>query len=261
MPSGPPTRACSTSPTRPPTRPSGRCCWPRPRAAWSGSACRTRTPTSCSPSSPTRVSPRVLEAPAELDEVRRELDLYFEGELTRLRPAARLAAQQAASAAGSCGRSPASPTARPAATRGGAAAPATSGRSAPPARACGSQPDPDRRPLPPRPAHRRRARRLRRRPADEARRCWSSRAPCGQTEPRHGRGRMAHRLKEPVRTADHHQMPVTQASAEARSSAGWPSSRRRSRCSGRLAAAAAPAPRSTSRRSTRRSPTGPPRAP
>ncbi|HEX5929306.1 MAG TPA: methylated-DNA--[protein]-cysteine S-methyltransferase [Solirubrobacterales bacterium] len=30
----------------------------------------------------TRVSPRVLEAPAELDEVRRELDLYFEGKLT-----------------------------------------------------------------------------------------------------------------------------------------------------------------------------------
>jgi len=30
-----------------------------------------------------RVSPRVLEAPAELDEVRRELDLYFEGRLDR----------------------------------------------------------------------------------------------------------------------------------------------------------------------------------
>lgn len=30
----------------------------------------------------TRVSPRVLEAPAELDRVRRELDLYFEGKLT-----------------------------------------------------------------------------------------------------------------------------------------------------------------------------------
>jgi methylated-DNA-[protein]-cysteine S-methyltransferase len=31
----------------------------------------------------TRVSPRVLEAPKELDEVRRELDLYFEGKLDR----------------------------------------------------------------------------------------------------------------------------------------------------------------------------------
>jgi len=30
----------------------------------------------------TRVSPRVLEAPAQLDEARRELDLYFTGELT-----------------------------------------------------------------------------------------------------------------------------------------------------------------------------------
>jgi methylated-DNA-[protein]-cysteine S-methyltransferase len=29
-----------------------------------------------------RVSPRVLEAPGRLDEVRRELDLYFEGKLT-----------------------------------------------------------------------------------------------------------------------------------------------------------------------------------
>jgi methylated-DNA-[protein]-cysteine S-methyltransferase len=29
-----------------------------------------------------RVSPRVLEAPARLDEARRELDLYFEGKLT-----------------------------------------------------------------------------------------------------------------------------------------------------------------------------------
>jgi methylated-DNA-[protein]-cysteine S-methyltransferase len=29
-----------------------------------------------------RISPRVLEAPARLDEVRRQLDLYFEGELT-----------------------------------------------------------------------------------------------------------------------------------------------------------------------------------
>ncbi len=30
----------------------------------------------------TRVSPRVLEAPAQLEEARRELDLYFEGKLT-----------------------------------------------------------------------------------------------------------------------------------------------------------------------------------
>jgi methylated-DNA-[protein]-cysteine S-methyltransferase len=30
-----------------------------------------------------RVSPRILEAPAQLDEVRRELDLYFDGKLDR----------------------------------------------------------------------------------------------------------------------------------------------------------------------------------
>ena len=30
----------------------------------------------------TRISPRVLEAPARLEEVRRELDLYFDGKLT-----------------------------------------------------------------------------------------------------------------------------------------------------------------------------------
>lgn len=30
-----------------------------------------------------RISPRVLEAPAQLDEVRRQLDLYFEGKLTK----------------------------------------------------------------------------------------------------------------------------------------------------------------------------------
>jgi len=33
----------------------------------------------------TRVSPRVLEAPGQLDEARRELDLYFDGRLERFR--------------------------------------------------------------------------------------------------------------------------------------------------------------------------------
>ena len=56
-PSAPPRRACSTSPTRAPTRRSGRCCWPRPRAAWSGSACPTRTPTSCWRTSPSGSRP------------------------------------------------------------------------------------------------------------------------------------------------------------------------------------------------------------
>ncbi len=81
----------------------------------------------------TRVSPRVLEAPAQLDEARRELDLYFEGKLTEfdlpldwqlskdfrrrvLRAIARIPYGQTRSY-----------------TRDGEAAPATSARSAPPA--------------------------------------------------------------------------------------------------------------------------------
>ena len=81
-PSAPPRRDCSTSPTPPPTRRSARCCWRRRRGAWCGSACRARTPTSCWRTSRAGL-PRVLEAPAELDEARRELDLYFEGKLDR----------------------------------------------------------------------------------------------------------------------------------------------------------------------------------
>ena len=79
-----------------------------------------------------RISPRVLEAPARLDEARRELDLYFEGKLTefdlpidwQLTDGFRRR---------SSGRSTASPTARPAPTRRWRAAPATSVRCAPPA--------------------------------------------------------------------------------------------------------------------------------
>ena len=43
------------------------------------------------------LSPRVLEAPARLDQVRRELDEYFEGRRDGLRPADRLVATRAAS--------------------------------------------------------------------------------------------------------------------------------------------------------------------
>ena len=149
-------------------------------AAWSGSACPTRTPTSCWSTSPTRVSPRVLEAPAQLDEARRELDLYFEGKLDRLRPAARLAAQRRLPPQGAAGD-------RPHPLRRDPQLHARWRRSAGNERAvraagtaCGTQPDPARRPLPPRPAQRRRPRRLRRRPADEggaaasSRACWTS---------------------------------------------------------------------------------------
>ena len=40
------------------------------------------------------MSPRILEAPARLDPVRRELDEYFEGRRQRLRPADRLGADR-----------------------------------------------------------------------------------------------------------------------------------------------------------------------
>ncbi len=79
-----------------------------------------------------RVSPRVLEAPAALDEARRELDLYFEGRLERfalpldwsLSEGFRLRVQR------QIARIPYGETA---ATRRWRAAPATSARSAPPA--------------------------------------------------------------------------------------------------------------------------------
>ena len=48
-------------------------------AAWCGSGCRPRTRTSCCEELARRVSPRVLEAPAELDEARRELDSLLRG--------------------------------------------------------------------------------------------------------------------------------------------------------------------------------------
>ena len=45
--------------------------------------------------SPRELSPRILEAPARLDDVRRELDEYFAGAPARLRPADRLGARRA----------------------------------------------------------------------------------------------------------------------------------------------------------------------
>ena len=86
-------RAWSTSPTRTSTRRSGRC-WPRrPSAGWS--ACPTWASarrTTCSQRIAANVSPRVLEAPARLDPVRRELDEYFDGQAAHVRPGDRLVA-------------------------------------------------------------------------------------------------------------------------------------------------------------------------
>ena len=123
-----------------------------------------RTRTMSSTTSPSGVSPRVLEAPARLDEVRRELDEYFDGRRDHFELPARLAAvpglpQDGARAAlrrrrlrphgelpraGDDGRQP---EGQPGRRHGD-----------------GHQPDPHRRPVPPGPPHRRQPRRLRRRP-------------------------------------------------------------------------------------------------
>ena len=57
-----------------------------PGAASSASPTRTAAATPCSSDLAARVSPRMLEAPARLDDVRRELDEYFAGRRARLRP-------------------------------------------------------------------------------------------------------------------------------------------------------------------------------
>ena len=98
-----------------------------------GRPARTRTPTSSSSELASAVSPRVLEAPARLDEVRRELDLYFEGKLDRLRPAARLAAEPRLPPPGPAGDRPHPLRQDPQLHRDRRAAPATSARCAPPA--------------------------------------------------------------------------------------------------------------------------------
>ena len=140
--SGPPPRACSTSPTRPPTRPSGRCCW---RATPRGLV-RVGLPNQDADELlvdlAERVSPRVLEAPAALDEARRELDLYFAGKLDDFdlpidwQPQRRLPpARPRQIAAHPLRRDPQLHARSP-------AAPATSARSAPPAPPAASNPIP-----------------------------------------------------------------------------------------------------------------------
>ena len=178
-PSAPPRRACSTSPTRPPTRPSGRCCWRRRRKGLVRVGLPNQDADELLVDLATRVSPRVLEAPAQLDEARRELDLYFEGKLTDfdlpldwqlsegfrrrvLRAIARIPYGADPQLHGDGDQ-----------RRQRARGPRRRHRLRP-------QPDPARRPLPPGPAQRRRPRRLRRRAADEAgaaassRACWTS---------------------------------------------------------------------------------------
>ena len=125
------------------------------------------------------VSPRILESPQRLDEVRRELDLYFDGKLTDfelpldwqltkgfyrkvLRATARIPYGKTRSYS-------------QVAKRAGSPARGTSHRHR-----AGLESAPDRRALPPRPAQRWRPRRLRRRPrgqGDAARLRRGARAP------------------------------------------------------------------------------------
>ena len=110
-----------------------------PARAWCGWPTRLpRRGRGASRSWRARLSPRVLEAPARLDDVRRELDEYFEGRRDELRPADRLVAHPRLHPRGAAGhradrlrrgraptrRSPARPAARapsgPPATRSGA---------------------------------------------------------------------------------------------------------------------------------------------
>ena len=80
-------RAWSTWRGRPPTRRSARSRWPPPTPG--SSASRSTATTSSLEELAAEVSPRVLEAPARLDAVRRQLDEYFAGARQRVRPAHR----------------------------------------------------------------------------------------------------------------------------------------------------------------------------
>ena len=99
-------------PLVPPDRSAASSAWPTRTS--------TAASTPCSSTSPSALSPRILEAPAQLDDVRRELDEYFAGRRT-IRPAARLVASPP-SAARCCRRPRGSPSAR--STYGAVAAPA-----------------------------------------------------------------------------------------------------------------------------------------
>ena len=107
--SRPPTCATPCS-----TRRSGGSSPRRPRAASCGSPTRTGTAASTAivEALADRLSPRILEQPAALDPVARELEQYFAGRRTRVRPPARLVARARRSRAASCAPRSASPTAQ-----------------------------------------------------------------------------------------------------------------------------------------------------
>ena len=117
--------------------------------------------------------------PARLDAVRRELDEYFAGPADDVRPRRRLGAGHAASRRRVLRRHRRrSRSASVAPTREVAARGRQPARLARRRQRARRQPDADRRALPPRPAHRRRPRRLHRRPGPQALPAASSRACC-----------------------------------------------------------------------------------
>ena len=161
---GPRRRGWWTSPTPRPTARSAPSSWPRPTAGLVRLAFAREDDDEVLGQLAERVSPRVLEAPDRLDEVRRELDEYFDGRrehfelpldwrlsagfrktvLETLYARRRLRTDGELPGAGHDGREPEGEPRR----RYGD----------------GDQPDPDRGPVPPRAPHRWPARRLRRRP-------------------------------------------------------------------------------------------------
>ena len=154
-----------------------------------------------------RVSPRVLEAPAQLDEVRRELDLYFGGKLERfdlpidwqLSEGFRLRVLRAIA------RIPYGETRSY--TRDGdqrrQRAGGTSGGDR-----LRAQPDPACRSLSPGAAHRRRPRRLRRWPADEGRPARARGHPGARTNVRHADVAVAQATSRPTTDSGAAMSPV-----------------------------------------------------
>ena len=85
---GPRRKACSMSPTAPSTPLSARCCWPPPRPGWFGSRTSVKASTRCS-SLAGRISPRILSGPAAARRGRPPARGVLRRPAHHLRPAAR----------------------------------------------------------------------------------------------------------------------------------------------------------------------------
>ena len=115
-----------------------------------------------------RLSPRVLEAPSELDDVRRELDEYFEGRRHEFDLPLDWSLTTGDFRRKILERTARIPYGETASYRDVATAAGNERAVRAAGTALGCEPDPDRRSLPPRASHRRRAGRLRRRRGREA---------------------------------------------------------------------------------------------